>query len=146
MPHNETSSVFTTSGLNERFKGDKGEPGARGEGGNVGDTGSNGPASMIINLQTASYTLAIEDLNVALVAMSVAGANDLTIPPNTTVGFPIGAQIMLVQDGVGTTTIVAGAGVTILSFGSFLNMAGQYAGVTMIQKELNVWYLIGNIA
>jgi len=145
MPHTTPSSVFTTSGLNKRFKGDKGEAGARGEQGNEGVTGSNGPANMLINIQTNNYTLVFDDLNVALIAMNVGSSNTLTIPPNTTVGFPIGAQIMVTQDGLGTTSIQAGAGVTILSIGGSLNMAGRYAGATMVQKEINVWYLFGNI-
>jgi hypothetical protein len=146
MPHTTPSSVFTTSGLNQRFKGDKGEAGARGEQGSIGVTGGNGPANMLINIQTASYTLVFDDLNIALVAMSVGTSNTLTIPPNTEVAFPIGAQIMVTQDGLGSTSIAAGAGVTILSIGGALIMGGQYAGATMIQKEINVWYLFGNIS
>lgn len=60
---------------------------------------------MLINAQTASYTIALTDVG-KMVEMSVATANNLTVPANATVAYPVGSQINILQTGVGQTTIV----------------------------------------
>jgi len=55
--------------------------------------------------QSASYTLALTD-DGDLVDMNVASANNLTVPANSSVTFPIGTQINILQSGAGQTTIV----------------------------------------
>ena len=96
------------------------------------------------NRQTASYTLVLGDAD-KLVEMNVAGANNLTIPPNSSVAFSIGAQTMIAQYGAGETTIVAGPGVTIRSSGGKLKLNVQYAGATLIKIATDEWYLFGEI-
>jgi hypothetical protein len=70
------------------------------------------------NAQTGTtYTLVIGD-DSKLVSMSNASSNTLTVPPNSSVAFAVGTRILIEQGGAGTTTIAAGAGVTIQSRGS----------------------------
>jgi hypothetical protein len=97
------------------------------------------------NRQTASYTLALTDAS-KLVEMNVATANNLTVPLNGTVAFPIGTQILLSQYGAGQTTVVATSGVTINSSGGKLKLNVQYSGATLIKIATNEWYLFGDIA
>jgi len=67
------------------------------------------------NEQTGTtYTLALTD-DGKLVEMNNASANTLTVPPNSSVAFPVGSQILVLQTGAGQTTLVAGAGVTVNS-------------------------------
>ena len=47
--------------------------------------------------------------------MDNAAANTLTVPPNSSVAFPVGTSIPIRQAGAGQTTIVAGSGVAITS-------------------------------
>jgi len=94
------------------------------------------------NTQTASYTLALSDYN-GRVEMNVASVNNLTIPLNATVAFPISTQITIVQIGAGQTTIVATGGVTFLSSGSAVNLAGQYAAVTLYKRATDTWVGLG---
>lgn len=94
------------------------------------------------NRQTASYTLVLGDVG-KMVEMNVAGANNLTIPLNATVAFPIGSQILVSQYGAGQTTIVATGGVTIRSQSGYLDIATQYSCVTLIKVGTNEWYLFG---
>lgn len=96
------------------------------------------------NRQTASYTLALTDAN-KLVEMNVATANNLTVPPNASVAFPIGTPIEISQYGAGVTTIVAGAGVTIRSANNWYKMNAQYAGASLVKIGTNEWYLFGNL-
>lgn len=96
------------------------------------------------NRQTASYTLVLGDADL-LVEMNVGSANNLTVPPNSSVAFSVGTQILIAQYGAGQTTVVADTGVTIRSNGGKLKLAAQYAGATLIKIATNEWYLFGDI-
>lgn len=50
------------------------------------------PKLLIANRQVASYPLVLSDAD-KLVEMNVGSANDLTVPTNASVAFPIGTQI-----------------------------------------------------
>ena len=78
--------------------------------------------------------------------MNVGTANNLTVPLNSTVTFPVGTQILLSQYGAGQTTVVATSGVTINSSGGKLKLNTQYSGATLIKIATNEWYLFGDIA
>ena len=96
------------------------------------------------NTQVASYSLALND-NGKLVLMNVATANNLTIPLNSSVNFPVGTKIDVSSIGAGQTTIVAAGGVTINSAGGALKLRLQYSGATLVQTATNVWSLFGDI-
>jgi len=96
------------------------------------------------NTQTASYSLVLSD-NGKLILMNVAGANNLTIPLNSSINFPVGTKIDVQQIGAGQTTIVATGGVTINSAGGALKTRLQYSGATLVQTATNVWSLFGDI-
>lgn len=96
---------------------------------------------------TASHTLDSTDLaainagNDLVIEMNVASANDLTVPLNATVAFPVGTKITGIQYGVGQTSIVAAGGVTIhTSSGDFLARA-QYAPFMLEKVATDEWYL-----
>jgi hypothetical protein len=103
------------------------------------------PAALTANRQTASYTLVLGDAT-KLVEMNVASANNLTVPPNSSVAFATGTQILIAQYGAGQTTVVAGSGVTVRSSGGKLKLSGQYSGATLLKIATNEWYLFGDIA
>ena len=96
------------------------------------------------NRQTASYTLVLADRG-KLVEMNVATANNLTIPLNSSVAFPIGTQIDLSQYGAGQTTVVATGGVTIRSTNSWVKLNARYGAATLIKIGTDEWYLFGNL-
>lgn len=98
--------------------------------------------SLTSNTQTASYTLVLSDAG-KVVEMNVAGANDLTVPLNSSVAFPIGTVIGVYQMGAGLTTIVATGGVTIRNVGA---MSGQYAEASLRKRATDEWVLTGSLA
>jgi hypothetical protein len=100
--------------------------------------------TVVANRQTASYTLVLADRG-KLVEMNVGSANDLTIPLNSSVAFPIGTKIDIAQYGSGQTTIVATSGVTVRSAGGALKMALQYSGASIVKIGTDEWYLFGDI-
>ena len=98
------------------------------------------------NLQTGTaYTLVLTDNN-KIVSMSNAASNTVTIPPNSSVGFPVGATISVRQAGAGTTAVAPGTGVTLNSRGGLRNCAGQFAYVTIIKIATDTWDLVGDLA
>ena len=98
-----------------------------------------------INTQVGTtYTLALTDRD-RIVEMNNAAANTLTVPPNSSVAFPTGTRIDVVQYGAGQTTIAAGAGVTIRSKGGNLKLTGQYSGVTLYKRGTDEWGVIGDL-
>ena len=96
------------------------------------------------NTQVAFYSLVLTD-NGKLILMNVATANNLTIPLNSSVNFPVGTKIDVSSIGAGQTTIVAAGGVTINSAGGALKLRLQYSGATLVQTATNVWSLFGDI-
>lgn len=95
-----------------------------------------------ITTKTADATLALADKDE--VEMNVASANNLTVPPNSSVAFPIGTIKKVTQLGAGRTTIVAGSGVTIRTR-STLVMQGQYAKAWLIKRATDEWVLFGDL-
>jgi hypothetical protein len=95
--------------------------------------------------QGTSYTFAIGDANTVVESTSATAVN-FTIPPNSTVAFPLGTVIEICQYGAGTVTILAGGGVTLRSNGAKVNTSGQYATAGIRQRAANEWVLSGDLA
>lgn len=95
------------------------------------------------NVQTASYTLALSDAGKS-VEMNVASANDLTVPPNSSVAFPVGTVVKVCQVGAGQTTIVAGSGVDIRT-PETLTLTGQWSTVSLRKRATDEWVLAGDV-
>jgi hypothetical protein len=101
------------------------------------------PANVITNAQTASYTLALSDKD-KLVEIDNASANNLTVPLESSVAFPIGTQISVLQTGAGTTTLVAAGGVTINATPGLI-LRARWSSVTLIKRAANTWVAIGDL-
>lgn len=91
-----------------------------------------------------NYELVLLD-NGWLIEMNKATPIQLKIPTNANEPFPIGAQILVSQLGVGQVTIVGDTGVTIRSSGGKTKTAAQYAIATLIKRGTNEWYLAGDL-
>jgi hypothetical protein len=101
-------------------------------------------ALLTTNAQAASYTLVLADSG-DLVEMSNASANNLTVPLNSSVAFPVGAQIHILQTGAGQTTVVATGGVTI-NASPGLKLRGQWSAATLIKRATDTWVLVGDLS
>lgn len=103
-------------------------------------------ALVAINAQTGtSYTLVLADAG-KMVTMTNDSANTLTIPPNSSVAFPVGTVINFASGGAGQTTIAAGAGVTIGSADSKLKLRVQYSSGSAIKIATDTWILVGDLS
>jgi hypothetical protein len=91
-----------------------------------------------------SYTLVATDRG-KLVEMSGGSANTLTVPLHSTIPYPTGTQIDILQVGSGQTT-VAGATVGVTINGTpGLKIRAQWGGATLIKRGENLWVLIGDL-
>lgn len=96
-----------------------------------------------ITTQTASYTLGLSNAGQA-VRMNVGTANNLTVPPNSSVAFPVGTTIEIIQYGAGQTTLVQGTGVNLRSSNG-LKLRTQYSTASLLQIAANEWSVAGDV-
>ena len=106
--------------------------------------GRNKLSEPLTNAQAASYTLVLSDRN-KIIEMSVATANTLTVPPDSSVLFPTGTHITIIQTGAGQCTITEGGGVTVNATPG-KKMRAQWSGATLIKRAANTWVLIGDLS
>jgi len=102
-----------------------------------------------INAQTGTtYTTVLAD-NGKLITQTNASAIATTIPLNSSVAYPVGAQLNIVQYGVGQITVSGAGGVTVVSTGATAatpKTRAQYSSLTAIQTSTNNWLVAGDIA
>lgn len=98
-----------------------------------------------IEEETASYTLVLTDAYKSI-EMNVATANNLTVPPNSSVAFPVGTQIIVLQTNTGQTTLVAGAGVTINAADAKLKLRARWSSAVLIKRATDTWVAVGDLA
>ena len=96
------------------------------------------------NAQTASYTLVAADRS-KMVEMNVASANTLTVPLNSSVAFPVGTKIDILQVGAGQTTVAGAAGVTVNATPG-LKLRAQWGSATLIKRATDTWVLVGDLS
>jgi len=102
-----------------------------------------------INTQTGTtYTTVLDD-NGKLVTLSNAAAIAVTIPLNSSVAYPVGAQINMVQLGAGQVTVAGASGVTVVSTGATAASPvtrAQYSTLTAVQTSTDNWLVMGDIS
>jgi len=104
--------------------------------------------NLTLNAQTGTtYTFVLAD-NGKLVTASNASAQTYTIPLNSSVAYPVGAQINIIQIGAGQVTIQGAGGVTVGSSGATSTaprLRVQYSSATLIKAATDTWYVLGDI-
>jgi len=105
--------------------------------------------NLAINAQTGTtYTTVLADNN-KLITQTNASPITTTIPLNSSVAYPVGAQINITQLGAGQITIVGAGGVTVVSTGATAatpKTRAQYSIATAIQTATDNWLVVGDIA
>jgi len=94
--------------------------------------------------KTADYTLVLTDAG-KVIEINSGSSENVTIPPNSSVAFPTGTQIVIVRLGAGAVVIVEGSGVTTRSDGDKNKIKSQYSSCVLIKHETNEWYILGNL-
>ena len=117
----------------------------------VGGTTS-ASAALAFNAQTGTtYTFVLADADNKLVTASNAATQTYSIPTNATTAFPIGTQLNLIQIGAGQVTVSATTPgtTTVVSTGATSaspKCRAQYSAITLVKRDTDSWYAIGDIA
>jgi len=97
-----------------------------------------------INAQTGTtYTLVLSD-QTKLVTADNSSAITITVPPNSSVAYPIGTKIDLLAKGAGQVTVAAGSGVTV-NTAQTLKLRRQWSGASLIKLATNTWVIVGDL-
>lgn len=94
--------------------------------------------------KTASYTLDDLSLRDNIIEVDSASATTVTIPPDSSLNFPTGASLDVIQIGLGEVTIAAGAGVTVNSTPG-LKLRTQWSSCTLLKRSANTWIVYGDL-
>lgn len=97
-----------------------------------------------VNDQTGTtYTLVLTDKG-RLLSGANGSAITWTVPPNSSVAFPVKSRIDWWQKGAGQITFAEGSGVTIRPLENYKSRA-QYSAGSLIKIATDEWLLIGDI-
>jgi len=104
-------------------------------------------ADATIDIKTGNYTLQLTDKN-KFIKMNITGtANTVTIPSDSTVTFPAGAQIHVIQYGTGKTTFTHASGDAFIYRTPGLFLRDRYSSATLLKcADANVWMLMGDLS
>ena len=110
----------------------------------------NGLVTFTVNAdQTADYTAVLTDQYQCLVPMNKATAVAFKIPTNSSVAFPVGTAITVLNKGAGTVTIsaVTSGTTTVLSAGAVAASPtlAQYKTAVCIKTATDTWYVVGAV-
>jgi hypothetical protein len=101
------------------------------------------PLNISFSQQSASYSLVLGDA-AKQVEINNGSANTLTVPPSTSVNYPVGTVIVVVQTGAGQTTITPGSGVTINGTPG-LKLRTQWSVATLTKRASDTWLAAGDL-
>jgi hypothetical protein len=98
-----------------------------------------------VNEEDGAYTFVLTDAG-KMVRGNPSSAIAWTIPPNSSVAFPLGTTIVVRNVGAGTITLTRGTGVIqwIAGSGTSKDVAlAQWGMATLIQEAANAWVISG---
>lgn len=98
-----------------------------------------------VNEQDSTYTFVLVDSG-RLVRHNSGSGHSYTIPPNSSVAYPVGTTILVRNVGAGVVTITRGAGVTqyLAGSGTSKDIAlAQWGLCTLVQEAANTWVCSG---
>lgn len=115
---------------------------------NIDGVSFNGSTDVVlnpaINAQAASYTAVLAD-QTKYVTLSNASAMTFTVPPNSSVAFPVGTALIGSQIGVGQVTLTPGAAVTINGYPG-LKVAAQWGSFALLKTATDTWIASGALS
>ena len=103
------------------------------------------PSRTVIQQKTDSYTLSNLNERDDLIEISKATATTLTIPLDSTLNYPIGTSIDILQSGAGQVTIAGAGGVTVNGTPG-LKLRAQWSSATLFKRAANTWLVIGDLS
>jgi hypothetical protein len=103
------------------------------------------PSLVTITSKTADYTLSALTERDSMIEMNSGSATTLTVPPNSSVAYPVGTSIDVLRVGAGAVTVAAGAGVT-LNYTPGNKLRAQWSSATLVKRATDTWVLLGDLS
>jgi len=103
------------------------------------------PSRTPIVQKTDSYTLSSLTERDTLIEMGKATAQTVTIPANSSVAFPVGTSIDILQTGAGQVTIAGAGGVTVNATPG-LKLRAQWSSATLFKRATDTWIVMGDLS
>jgi hypothetical protein len=99
----------------------------------------------IVAAETADFTFSLAEAN-RITPVDSASAENATVPQNSSVAFPVGTVLAIIQEGAGQVTWVADTNVTLNVESSLTLLSkGQHAVSFAIKMATNEWTVAGNL-
>ena len=102
------------------------------------------PSRTLIIQKSASYTLSLLTERDDLIEVSSASAATITIPADSTLNYPIGTSIDVLQTSTGQVTIAGASGVTVNSTPG-LKLRTTWSSATLFKRAANTWVVFGDL-
>lgn len=104
------------------------------------------PSRTPIIQKTAAYTLSSLTERDSLIEVSHTGASavNVTVPPDSTLNFPIGTSIDILQTNSGSVAVAEGSGVTVNATPG-KTLRTQWSSATLFKRAANTWVLYGDL-
>jgi hypothetical protein len=102
------------------------------------------PSITTIAAKTDSYTLSNLNERDTIVEISKGSATTLTIPTNSSVAYPVGTTLDIIQTGSGQVTIAGAGGVTVNATPG-LKLRTQWSSATLLKRAENTWLVYGDL-
>lgn len=103
------------------------------------------PSITTISAKTDSYTLSNLNERDTIIEISKSSATTLTIPTNSSVAYPVGTTIDIIQTGTGQVTIAGAGGVTVNATPG-LKLRTQWSSATLLKRAENTWLVYGDLS
>jgi hypothetical protein len=103
------------------------------------------PSITVITSITDSYTLSSLSERDTIIEISNSSATTLTIPADSTVNFPVGTTLDIIQTGTGQVTIANAVGVT-LNATPGLKLRARWSSATLLKRAANTWLAFGDLS
>jgi hypothetical protein len=100
--------------------------------------------AVLATTQTGNFTLTLA-MKGQVVPVSSASAVAVTVPPNSSVAFPVGSWVEVDRMGAGTVTLTAGSGVTFRTAASALTLRAQYSTAMLRKIATDEWLIVGDL-
>lgn len=102
------------------------------------------PSRTNIIAKSASYTLSATSERDSLIEVDSGSATTITIPTNSSVEYPVGTSIDILQVGSGEVTIAGDTGVTVNATPG-LKLRAQWSSATLFKRATDTWVVMGDL-
>jgi hypothetical protein len=102
------------------------------------------PSASTFIYKTASYTLDALSLADNIIEVDSTSATTVTIPLDSSINYPVGTSIDILQTNTGQVTIAATGGVTINGTPGF-KLRTRWSSATILKRAANSWIVYGDL-